>query len=99
MPRVARIGDRISTGHACNTTSTLIGGSGDVYTNGRRTERKGDGVAMHTIRRGKKCVPHPGQKVNSGSGSVYVNGRPIARVGDSADQGRVTSGSGDVSAG
>lgn len=99
MPGVARLGDRISTGHACSTTSSIIGCSGNVITNGRRTARRGDGIAPHVIRAGKKCVPHPGQRVNNGSGSVFVNGRPIARIGDSADKGRVTSGSGDVSAG
>lgn len=99
MPGVARLGDKISTGHACSSSSSISSASGDVVTNGRRTARRGDSIAPHVIRAGKKCVPHPGQRVNRGSGSVYVNGRPIARIGDSADKGRVTRGSGDVSAG
>ena len=98
MPGVARIGDSCSTGHGCDSTSTVIGGSADVFINGIGVERSGDPVAPHTILVGEDCVPH-GAVINVGSGTVSVNGIPIARLGDSTDGGEITSASTDVNAG
>jgi uncharacterized Zn-binding protein involved in type VI secretion len=98
MPAVAREGDSISTGHGCDSTSTVISPSSNVFCNGIGVERKGDPVAPHTIPSGPACVPHSAF-INAGSSTVYVNGIPIARVGDSADAGSITSGSSNVYAG
>ena len=98
MQSVARFGDTIATGHACDIVSTVIGGSPNVFVNGRAVIRRTDQVAPHTILSGIVCVPHAAV-VNAGSTTVFVNGIPIARVGDSADAGVITSGSLDVFAG
>jgi uncharacterized Zn-binding protein involved in type VI secretion len=98
MQSVARFGDTISTGHGCDTVSTVIGGSPTVFVNGRAVIRATDPIAPHTILAGIVCVPHAAV-VNAGSSTVFVNGIPIARVGDSADAGVITSGSLNVFAG
>jgi uncharacterized Zn-binding protein involved in type VI secretion len=98
MPAVARQNDSFSTGHGCTVTSTITGPSTDVFANGRGVERKGDPSVQHTIKSGRRCVPHT-VNIASGSGTVYVNGKPIARIGDSIDAGSITSGSADVFAG
>lgn len=95
MPGIARKGDSITTGHGCDSTTTITGGSGTVFVNNIAVERKGDPVSPHTIRSGTRCVPHSAV-VNAGSGTVFVNGVAVARVGDSADNGVITSGSSTV---
>lgn len=98
MPAVARKGDTVVTGHACDTTTTINEHSPNVFANGINVSRKGDALTVHTILSGEECVPHS-SKINAGSGTVYVNGIPLARVGDSADSGSIISGSGNVFAG
>ena len=98
MPAVARIGDSTTTGHACDTVSTVIGPSTNVFANGLGVERQGDPVAPHTILVGLSCVPHSAV-INVGSSKVFINGIPCARVGDSTDGGAITSGSSNVYAG
>ena len=98
MPAIARDGDPTTTGHGCDSTTTVTGPSSDVFVNGIGVERQGDPVSPHTINQGLLCVPHSAV-INVGSGSVFVNGKPIARVGDSTDGGEITGGSPDVSAG
>jgi uncharacterized Zn-binding protein involved in type VI secretion len=92
MPAIARIGDPTTTGHGCDSTSTVIGPSGNVFANNKGVERQGDPVAPHTIPAGRVCVPHSAV-INVGSGNVFVNNKPIARVGDSTDGGAITAGS------
>lgn len=98
MPAVARQNDSFSTGHPCTGVSALTGPSSDVFVNGRGVERRGDPSVTHTIKIGKRCVPHV-VPITGGSSTVFVNGRPIARVNDSIDRGAIISGSGDVFAG
>lgn len=98
MPAVARIGDPTTTGHGCDSVSTVIGPSSNVFANSKGVERKGDPVAPHTIPSGRSCVPHSAV-INVGSSTVYVNNIPIARVGDSTDGGSITAGSNNVFAG
>ena len=95
MPSVVRFGDRALTGHGCSTVTSVIGGSRNVFVNGRPVERLGDPTAPHTIPSGFYCVPHT-SAIFGGSRTVYVNGRPIARVGDRCDFGRIISGSSNV---
>lgn len=98
MPAVARKDDSFSTGHGCTSVSQITGPSTDVFANGRGVERKGDPSVQHTIKSGRRCVPHT-VNIASGSGTVFVNGKPIARVADRIDSGSISSGSPDVFAG
>lgn len=98
MPAVARIGDPFSTGHACDGSSTIAGGSGDVFANGIGVSRLGDMSTTHAILVGLACVPHA-VPIASASGSVFINGIACARVGDAIDAGSITGGSGNVFAG
>lgn len=98
MPAVARKDDTTTTGHDCDTETTVVGPSANVFVNSRGVERKGDPTADHTIPSGPACVPHSAV-INVGSGSVFVNSKAIARLGDSTDGGAITSGSSNVFAG
>jgi len=92
MPKVARDGDPTTTGHGCDTTTTVTGPSANVFANNIGVERKGDPTSSHTINSGNNCIPHAAV-INVGSGNVYVNNKSIARVGDSTDGGSITNGS------
>ena len=101
MPGVARENDTASTGHGCDTTTTVVGPSEDVFCNTRGVERKTDPTAAHTIPNSASppvCVPHS-SVINAGSGTVFVNSKAIARIGDSCDAGAITGGSSNVFAG
>jgi len=101
MPAVARQGDPTTTGHGCDSTSTITGPTGTsakVYVNGIAVECQGDPVAPHTIPSGRGCVSHSAV-INVGSGTVKVGGKSLARVGDSTDGGAITAGSPNVFAG
>jgi len=97
VPGIARQNDTVTTGHGCDTTTTIAQGSGNVLINGRGAAYQNAQLSGHTIPSGAvpPCIPHSAQ-VNAGYGRVLVNGRPIARIGDSADLGQITTGSGDV---
>jgi uncharacterized Zn-binding protein involved in type VI secretion len=95
MPGASRLGDTLTTGHACSATSTVATGSSSVFINSISAARQGDIVAPHTILVGIYCVPHSAV-VNAGSSSVFINGIPAARIGDSADMGALIQGSSDV---
>ena len=101
MPIVAVKGDRTTTGHGCNSITTIAGSSLNVYMGGIKVAIKGNALAGHTIPAGVPpvCVGHPGQIVNVGSTTVKVNGIGIARVGDSADGGAIVAKAGNVFAG
>jgi len=95
MPKVARYNDTTTTGHGCDATTTVVGGSDNVFINNRKAERKGDPTAPHTILSGDACVGH-NANINVGSQTVFVNGKQMARVGDSTDSGAITTGSENV---
>ena len=101
MPAVAVCGvDSISTGHACDATALIQGNlQSKVTIGGNPVAVKGDLIALHTIKEGSACVPHPGVIINAGSSKVSISGFPMARIGDSADAGIVKSGSSNVYAG
>ena len=88
---VAFEGSDCTTGHGCDSTVKINGGSGNVIIGGlKNVARKDDPLKDHTITNPggiPPCIDHLGQKVNEGSASVFVNDRPIARVGDSVDIG------------
>ena len=101
MPGVARENDTASTGHGCDTTTTVVRPSTNVFCNTRGVERKGDPTAAHTIPNGASppvCIPHSAS-ITEGSGTVFVNGKAIARKTDACDGGEITSGSDNVFAG
>ena len=102
MAEIARDGDACTTGHGCDSTTTVTGATGagaKVYANGIPIECVGDPTASHTIPSGPACVPHSGAKINAGSSKVFVNGIGVARKGDSVDSGNITGGSSNVFAG
>ena len=102
MPGVTRDGDATTTGHGCNTTTTVTGPSTDVFCNSKGVERKTDPTAAHTIPNSANppvCVSHSGAVINAGSSTVFVNNKAIARIGDSCDSGAITGGSTTVFAG
>ncbi len=101
---VAFEGSDCTTGHGCDSTVKINGGSGNVIIGGlKNVARKDDPLQDHSINNQSpppECIPHLGQKVNEGSASVFVNDRPIARVGDSVDiAGEITEGESSVVAG
>ena len=106
MPKnpVAVKGAACTTGHACDSVTTVLGGSPDVMIGMVGVLRKGDPLSPHTIEQVPPllppCIDHPGQVVNTGSATVFVNNKPIARVGDSVDiGGAITAGIPTVIAG
>jgi uncharacterized Zn-binding protein involved in type VI secretion len=100
MPAVVRIGDPLSTGHACDTSTNLAGSNqdGTVHANDIDIAVVGAPTQVHRVPPTKTCPPHVAY-LNSGSGSVFINGISVGRVGDSADAGAMTGGSGNVFAG
>ena len=105
MPGVCRKDDTATTGHGCDTTTTVVGPSTDVFCNTRGVERKTDPTAAHTIPSLNDddppqyvCVAHSAT-ITEGSETVFVNGKAIARITDACDGGEITSGSDNVFAG
>ena len=101
MPGVTRDGDATTTGHGCNTTTTVTGPSTDVFCNSKGVERKTDPTAAHTIPNSASppvCVAHSAT-ITEGSSTVFVNSKAIARIGDACDAGAITEGSTTVFAG
>ena len=75
MAGAARIGD-MSAGH-CYFPRPNVGGSPNVFINGKAAHRVGDAWPMH------KCKKHKHTSVTAqGSPNVFVNGIALARVGD-----------------
>lgn len=99
MPKVVRVGDSLSTGHACVGSTTLASANqGSVYVNGILAAVVGAPTVAHPFPPSPPCAPHVAN-LNAGSSSVFVEGIALGRVGDSADAGAMTSGSPDVFAG
>lgn len=95
MPAIARLNDPTTTGHGCDSTTTVVGPTGataKVYANDIPVECKGNPTNAHTIPSGSACVPHDAV-INVGSANVFVANIPVARVGDSTDGGAITAGS------
>jgi uncharacterized Zn-binding protein involved in type VI secretion len=99
VPAVVRVGDTLSTGHACTGTTTLDTPSqSTVFANGILVCRVGDPTVSHPFPPTPGCAPHVAN-INAGSSSVFVVGSAVGRIGDSADAGAMTTGSPDVFAG
>ena len=100
MPAICRVGDTLTTGHGCDTTTTIAAPNNDgtVHANGIDIIVVGAPTVSHLIPSGDSCVPHVAF-LNAGSGSVFLNGISVGRIGDSADAGAMISGSPNVFAG
>ena len=100
MPAVSRVGDSLSTGHICTSTTTIASSNtdGTVKANGINVIVVGAPTVSHPFPPNPPCAPHVAT-VNAGSATVRVHGISVARIGDSADAGAMTSGSGNVFSG
>ena len=100
MPAVCRVGDSLSTGHACTGTTTIASSNtdGTVKVNGINVIVVGAPTVSHPFPPSPPCAPHVAN-LNAGSSSVFIQGIAVGRVGDSADAGAMTSGSPSVYAG
>ena len=97
MPAVSRVGDSLSTGHACVGTTTIASSNtdGTVKANSINVIVVGAPTVSHPFPPNPPCADHVAN-VNAGSPNVFVVGIAVARIGDSADAGAMTSGSGNV---
>jgi len=76
MAGAVRVGD-MSAGH-CFFPRPCIGGSPNVFINGKAAHRVGDSWPLH------RCHKHKSHDsvMAQGSPNVFVNGKALARVGD-----------------
>ena len=97
MPAVSRVGDSLSTGHACTGSTTIASSNtdGTVHANNIDIIVVGAPTVSHPFPPAPPCAPHVAN-LNAGSSSVFINGIAVGRVGDSADAGAMTSGSSNV---
>jgi uncharacterized Zn-binding protein involved in type VI secretion len=97
MPAVSRVGDSLTTGHACVGTTTIASSNtdGTVKANGINVIVIGAPTVSHPFPPNPPCAPHVAN-LNAGSPTVFVNGIAIGRIGDSADAGAMTSGASTV---
>ena len=97
MPAVSRVGDSLSTGHICTSTTTIASSNtdGTVKANGINIIVVGAPTVAHPNPPSPPCPNHVAN-LNAGSGTVRVNSIAVGRIGDSADLGAMTSGSGNV---
>ena len=100
MPAVCRVGDSLTTGHACTGTTTIASSNtdGTVKVNGIEVIVVGAPTVSHPAPPNPPCPPHV-RFLNAGSSTVKVNSIPVGRIGDSADSGAMISGSSNVFAG
>ena len=97
MPAVSRVGDSLSTGHACVGTTTIASPNtdGTVHANSIDIIVIGAPTVSHPFPPNPPCAPHVAN-LNAGSPNVFVNSIAVGRISDSADAGAMTSGSGNV---
>ena len=100
MPAVCRVGDSLTTGHACTGTTTIASSNtdGTVKVNSIEVIVVGAPTVSHPAPPNPPCPPHV-RFLNAGSSTVRVNSIPVGRIGDSADSGAMISGSSNVFAG
>tara|TARA_Y100000296_G_scaffold46413_1_gene53269 strand:+ start:219 stop:521 length:303 start_codon:yes stop_codon:yes gene_type:complete len=99
MPAVNRMGDPLTTGHICASTTILdTPTQSTVRANSILIARETDKTISHPFPPSPSCAPHVAF-VNKGSSTVNVVGLPVARRTDSTDAGQMTQGSLTVYAG
>lgn len=103
---VARKTDTCTTGHSCDTTTTLSNGQNSVYAENQLVSRISDPTVSHNVPTpvpdgmgGTKivCLPHTGS-VRSGNGSVYAELKLVTFLGEtvSCNNGKITSSASTV---
>src|SRR5210317_284978 len=97
MPAVCRVGDSLSTGHACTGVTTIASSNTDgiVKADGINIIVVGAPTVSHAAPPIPPCPPHV-RFLNVGSSTVKINSIAVGRIGDSADAGAMTSGSSNV---
>lgn len=91
MPLAARQGDTVSTGHGCDSTTTLAAPSqSTVFVAGKLWCRLGDLTVSHDVPSGLVCVAHTAP-ITGSSDTVFVAGIKCARVTDGADAGTISA--------
>jgi uncharacterized Zn-binding protein involved in type VI secretion len=97
MPAVCRVGDSLSTGHACTGVTTIASSNtdGTVKANGINIIVVGAPTVSHAAPPIPPCPPHV-RFLNAGSPNVFVNSIAVGRITDSADAGAMISGSSTV---
>tara|TARA_Y100000310_G_C20072517_1_gene530057 strand:- start:178 stop:492 length:315 start_codon:yes stop_codon:yes gene_type:complete len=98
VPRVARGDGRdiVATLHGCDSVTTCLGKSTNVFVNKIGVHRLSDLNTTHQVPCGNNCCSHS-QPVVSASPNVIVNLLGVARVGDPyLECGIVASGSENV---
>jgi len=90
MPKVVREGDSLSTGHGCDTETTIDTAnqlqSAKVYANDEIINVVGAPTINHPFPPNPPCAPHTAY-LNAGAPNVYINNIKVGRFGDSADAG------------
>lgn len=113
MTLVARKTDSCTTGHSCDTTTTLNVSQGTVYAENLLIARKGDPTVAHDIptriQTGTDedgnptfsivCLPHTGSVATANS-SVYAEGSLVTRIDETVNcnGGKITSSASTVHA-
>lgn len=99
MPAVARaqLKDSVATGHLCDATARILGGSlqNKVRIDGSLAAVHGDLIEPHTIKAGRNCDPHLAT-ITGTSSRVFIGGLSVSRIGDPADLGFIITGSSKV---
>jgi uncharacterized Zn-binding protein involved in type VI secretion len=104
---ISRKGDFFSTGHGCDTISTIRDGNDvlnsarNVYAEGKLVTFLGASRVTHEIPNPsppRLCITHS-STIKSGSRTVFVNGIAVARETDSVDAGQMLFRTGTVHAG
>lgn len=105
MPAVARaqLKDSVATGHLCDATARILGGSlhlggslqNKVRIDGSLAAVHGDLIEPHTIKAGRDCISHLAT-ITGTSSRVFIGGRSVSRIGDPADLGFIITGSSKV---
>jgi uncharacterized Zn-binding protein involved in type VI secretion len=98
---VTRLGDK-TTGHSTYKPRPATGASSDVFVNGIRVNRVGDGWAAHGGDPAYDGDTHPGEgghTTSAGSSTVFANNKGVARIGDPVEGDTIAAGSQNVFAG
>ena len=99
---ISRRGDFFSTGHGCDTISTIAQGNAvNVYAEGKLVTFLGAATVTHEIPNPSPpplCITHS-STIQGASSKVFVGGTPVARETDSVDAGQMLFRTGTVYAG
>jgi len=103
---VARKTDTCTTGHSCDTTTTLSNGQSSVFAENQLVSRITDPTVSHNVPTPVPdgmggttivCLPHTGS-VRTGNSSVYAVNKLVTFLGEtvSCNNGKITSSASTV---